>query len=464
MLWSRHLLMCLLVAIPAGALGLNFSSSDENTGREFYDQITSQIPIYADPKLTDYVDALGQKLVAHSDMPKEKFTFTVLDSPDINAFATPGGFIYVNRGLIAYLSSEAQLAAVVAHEIAHVTKRHAARQNRAQTTSNIAATVLAVLARSGEVGEATAMWGAASVRGYGREMELEADAVGAQYIASAGYDRSAVIEVISLLKDNERFEKRKARETGAEPSTYHGLFATHPRNDKRLQEIVQAAGGQKSGEQGQIPFRLATDQLVWGENFQAKMQRDFRLLDESRLFRVDFPRDWQFSQDSSGTITATGPDQSAGMTIEIARRSLKSPEAYIKEELGISPIRKSQGFKQYGLPGHTGLTDGTSGGDTRLAVVYYRHYALIFRGDAPDKEADETALNIIHSFAPVSSQQLRYQEPLRINYVKANANTTFAALAAHLKLGDFGEETLRIINGHYPRGEPQAGEWIKIIR
>src|SRR5690606_19871498 len=101
-------------------------------------------------------------------------------------------------------------------EIAHVTARHASRQQRAQTTSNVAAGLLAILSRSGEVGEATALWGAATVRGYGRDMELEADGIGAQTMAKAGYDSSAIIEVLSLLKDHERFEKQRARDAGRE--------------------------------------------------------------------------------------------------------------------------------------------------------------------------------------------------------------------------------------------------------
>lgn len=459
------LALLLLFSFPCWGL----SAKEAEIGKEAYDKITSEIPIYADTGLTDYVNAVGQKLVAHSDSPKENFTFTVLDSPDINAFATPGAYIYINRGLITYLSSEAQLAAVLAHEIAHVTARHHARQKRAQTTSNVAATVLAVLSRSSDVGEATALWGAATVSGYGREMELEADGLGAKFMAAAGYDRRAMIEVISLLKDNERFEKKKARETGREPRTYHGLFATHPRSDQRLQEMVGAEGNGMGtgGELGIVPFRLATDKLVWGDNFQAKVMKANRHTDEQRLFRVDFPQDWTFSSTSDGGVEGRAPDGKGGMKISLRKRILQPPDQFIKTALGIHPLKKSHAFRQYGLLGHTGLAPGASGPDSRLAVIYYGHYAVVFTGDvardAPDT-MDEILQGIIRSFAPISPMQLSSREPQRIHYVKATANTTFAALASHLRLGTHGEEALRLINGYYPRGEPAPGEWIKIIR
>jgi len=460
--------LVLLAALLVGSPLLASSAKDDQIGKEIYDQITAQMPIYNDPAFNDYVNAVGQKLAAHSDRPDITYTFTVLDSPDINAFATPGGYVYINRGLVTYMKSEAQLAAVLAHEIAHITARHSARQQRAQTTTNVAATVLAILSRSGDVGEATALWGTAAVRGYGRDMELEADSLGAGFMAAAGYDRNAVIEVLSLLKDNERFEKRRARETGREARTYHGLFATHPRSDTRLQEVVKEAGSGEGGDMGELPFRLATDKLVWGQNFQASQARDNRYLDEQRLFRFDYPEGWTFATGASGAAEGTAPEGQGSLAVTLVNRTNEAPAQFIKKRLGIHPLRKSESFNQFGMPGHTGVMDGEQGGDARLAVIYYGRAAVVFRGQAAPgvdaKAMDDAMLTIIRSFAPLSPRQLGNREPQRIHYVKATSDTTFAALANHLRLGTYGEEMLRLINGYYPRGEPAAGEWIKIIR
>lgn len=463
--------MALLFASASShALLMMSAAKEQEIGREIHSKILAEMALYEDPKVVDYVRQLGNKLVAHSDSPQTTFTFTVIDNPDINAFATPGGYIYIHRGLLGYLRSEAQLAAVLAHEIAHVTARHAARQQRAQTTSNVAAGLLAILSRSGEVGEATALWGAATVRGYGRDMELEADGIGAQTMARAGYDNGAIIEVLSLLKDHERFEKQRARDAGREPRTYHGLFATHPRNDQRLAEIVAAGSTDDGGgESGVVPFRFATDKLVWGQNMQSSAPVENRFYGENPPFRFDYPAGWSFSQ-SGATISGTAPQPGGTINLDIKARTVQSPEHYIKNNLGIGFIKKSQAFIQAGLPAHTGFVPHQSGSgpDQPIAVIYYQRQAYIFRGIITDPAREEAINNdfmaIIRTFAPLPPARLGGLEPQRIHYVKATTNTTFAQLASHLNLGKYGEQELRLINGYYPRGEPLAGEWIKIIR
>lgn len=462
------LFSCLLLA-PWLASALSDKEAAK-IGRETYEQVTARIPVYADDELSEYVAEVGQRLVAASDEPDQTFIFTLLDSPDINAFATPGGYIYINRGLIAYLQSEAQLAAVLAHEIAHITARHATRQRRAQTASNVAAGLVAILTGSGEVGEATALWGGAAVRGYGRDMELEADGLGARFMAKAGYNPQAVIEVLGLLKDHQRQEALRARESGEKRQTYHGLFATHPRHDTRLREVVSGAGDlleRGDGEKGTMTFRMVTDGLVWGRNFAAP-EPDNRFSHEELRFRFDYPEGWTFREEDE-RIFGTGPEGKATLTLEIRSRTLAPPATFIRQTLGIHPLGKSQSVSPAGLRGHTGLIPGADDApDKRLAVIYFGRRAFVFTGepDGPELTAqlDDSFLRIIGSFAPLSRAMLANRDPQRIRYVKATEGTTFAALSDHLDLGEYGEAELRLINGYYPAGEPKAGEWIKIIR
>jgi len=466
------LLLALSLTCPGvGAAQLLTAKQEAKIGKEMYDKILAEMPIYQEPGLTAYVAAVGSRVASHSDTPDADFIFTVIDDPGINAFATPGGYIYINRGLITYLNSEAQLAAVLAHEIAHVTARHASRQKRAQTTSNVAATLLAILSRSNEVGEATAMWGAATVRGYGREMELEADGLGARFLTQAGYRTEAMIQVVSLLKDNERFEKKRALETGKEVQTYHGLFASHPRNDKRLRQVINEAGkigNTDQGEENVSAFRVATDDLIWGENFAAKPEAKNRFYQEQVGFRFDYPEGWHF-EDNGGAISGQPPDGKGRLDLVIKPRTLAAPDAFIKQALGIDFIRKSQPLNRPGLPGHTGLVPGREGEpDQRLAVIFLGRNALVFTGSSAnsDRQADfdKEFLAIIGSLTPLTRREVSAREPQRIHYVKATGNTTFAKLADYLKLGKFGEEQLRLINGYYPVGEPADGQWLKIIR
>ena len=123
-------------------------------------------------------------------MPDTPFSFTVLDSPDINAFALPGGYIYINRGLLAYLETEAELAGVIAHEIGHITERHHSRGKTQAPNIGLflRATAIGFLTGSGDVYDAASAWmGAEVVSGFGRDMELEADAAGAEFMHKSGY-------------------------------------------------------------------------------------------------------------------------------------------------------------------------------------------------------------------------------------------------------------------------------------
>ena len=131
---------------------------------------------------------VGERVARHSHRANLNYIFTVVDSPDINAFALPGGYIYIHRGLMAYLNSEAELAAVLAHEVGHVTARHSVQQQSQSQAWNILGQAVAIGTGVSAAGDLTNVLGGAMVRGYGRDMELQADGLGAQYLARSGYD------------------------------------------------------------------------------------------------------------------------------------------------------------------------------------------------------------------------------------------------------------------------------------
>jgi predicted Zn-dependent protease len=469
---TRRLLTILITSTLLLFLALQPTFAAKNTpstGKEMHEELIANVPL-VEGKLAEYVDKVGQRIARHLKKSKETFTFTVIDNPDINAFAIQDGYIYIHRGLITYLKSEAQLAAVLAHEVGHVTANHHGRQKRAQVGSSLVAGLLAILTRSADVGEASALWGASMISGYGREMELEADELGSKYLFQSGYDPQAMIEVITLLKDHERFEKQRAKELGKDIQTYHGLFSTHPRNDKRLREVVSKSGQltkNVNAENNITPFRMATEGMIWGKNYTPSKIPENLYQNHQLGFQVYFPKDWPHSEQRN-LIHTENTDGNVKMNINIMARTVDSPALFIKKKLGIPLVRKAESFIQSRLKGHTGFVPTTGLSDQRIAVIYYGRRAYVFRGEinnnADEKQANKDFLNIIRSFRPVSKRSLTKQKPKTIHYVKATGNTSFSRLAKHLKMGKFGEGELRIINGYYPAGEPKPGEWIKLIR
>lgn len=209
------------------------SESDEiQAGRQAHQEILAKNPAYRDATLQAYVNRVGRTIAAYSHRNNLPFTFTVLDDPAVNAFALPGGYVYITTGLMAYLNSEAELAGVLGHEIGHVAARHNVSQASWDTVGSLATKVL-----SDKLGGGAELLGAVSeltLRKYGRDQELQADGLGAEYLARAGYDPAYMVNVIATLQAYDQF-------TGGSTDPYRDLLSTHPNNDVRLQQLIAQA-------------------------------------------------------------------------------------------------------------------------------------------------------------------------------------------------------------------------------
>ena len=377
---------CAVNPATGGAAVVMSTGKEQREAREMYDEFIADGMVYDDPELQAYVDRIGQRLVAVSDMPDAEFTFTVIDAPEINAFATPGGFIYVNRGLIAYMNSEEQLAGVIGHEIAHVTARHHGRRKAAGVTSKVLGTTAYVLTGSGALYEASQMYGAELISGYGREMELEADGLGARYMYQAGYDPQALLDVIGVLKNQEQFMRLKARERGKSGATYHGLYATHPRNDKRLKTVIRAAGELDDGtyiESPEVPgeFRRVTDGLVWGASVQGQRAQD-RYYHNKLGFTFEKPEGWDV-QAGPRAVVASAADDSASVTVTLRRHDAGSTPQQVLEGSATGSLGEGEVLQQSGLDGYTAVASA-GGTRKRLAVITLNGLDYLFEGQAQD--------------------------------------------------------------------------------
>ncbi len=456
---------CAYNPAPGGADVLMMSQKKEiSIGREMYEKMMAEGAAYDDQALQDYVNRIGQSLVVNSDRPRFPFTFTVLDSPDINAFATPGGFIYVNRGLLAYLDSEAELAGVLAHEIGHVTARHASRQKTASTTNSVLSVMAYVLTGSSDVAEASNMAGTALVRGYGREHELEADSLGAKNMHKTGYDSYTLLEVIGVLKDQEQFQRVKAKSSGKKVGSYHGLYATHPRNDARLQQVIRTASElDQTNEDPSRPgeFRQHLEGLVWGTSSQGQRAEN-RYYHNKLGFTITQPEGWSFKA-SSKAIVASAADGSASLTITIRKRDKNADPRSVLEKNSSGSLSAGAELDQAGLKGYTTIAS-TSAGSRRLAAIDYKSLTYLFEGEATDfASEDKNLLTMVESFRPMHPKERQTGTHHYIHYIQVPRGATLATLAAGIRIPD-AEAMLRLLNGFYPRGEPRTGDWIKVIR
>jgi predicted Zn-dependent protease len=446
-------------------------------GRQTHDEILKQYGRYQDPGLQNYAQQVGDRLATRSHRPDLVYRFTVLDSSHINAFALPGGYIYVTRGMLAMLNSEAELAAVLGHEIGHVTARHSVRQYTAQQAAGLGYTIGAILLpelRGAAAQNVYSLFGGALIRGYGRDHELEADGLGAEYLARAGYDPNAMLQVIRVLKAQETFEVDRARREGRQPNVYHGLFSTHPDNDTRLQQVVGKAGGLAASDRtnrvNRELYLKTISGITYGPGIKQGVLRGRDFFHAELGVSLRFPEGWRVENHPDRLLAV--PPANDGI-FQVFLRDLNKripPEQFIRQRLQLQPIQ-GQTLSAGEHPAYTALASMKTPFGQRLArltVVYFQDKAYIFVGarkDGSDNRKYRTEfLNASLSLRALSQEQLALAQGRRIVLLRANAGTRYSALAARSELSSYAEDQLRLINGDYPRGEPVPGRLIKSVQ
>lgn len=445
-------------------------------GRQTHDEIIKAYGVYDDPRLQRYIEDIGDRLAAHSHRPGLIYRFTILDSADINAFALPGGYIYITRGLLAYLNSEAEVAAVLGHEIGHVTARHAVQQYSAAQMANIGAALASIFVPGmGNQAAGTLMnlAGTAILRGYSREHELQADHLGAVYMAQTGYNPEAMLDVLKVLKDQQLYAQKIADLEGREAQTYHGLFSTHPDNDTRLQEVVGTARSlQTPGEPlvGRDQFLNLIDGLVFGDSKQAGIVRNNTLYHADLGFALSFPHGWRV-ENQPAQVIATAPGGAALLILQARDLNKRmTPREFLLNNLQPDHIDDEQSLTINGLPAYTLRTSvNTQWGQrpARYTTLFFHDKAYTLIGVSRDvaglQEHNVAFLNTARSFHELTENGSQYAQPLRLKVIEVAADQDYAGLAAHSPLEYFAEAQLRLLNDDYPQGETNTGERLKIV-
>jgi len=451
-------------------------SEDEeiSLGQKYSAEIMEEMPAYKNPALEELVQRIGKQLATHSHRPNLAYQFTIVDSTSVNAFALPGGYIFITRGMLAYLNSEAELAAVLGHEIGHVTARHSVRQQSTATITGILGVVVAASTGIDGVDSLTDMAGTAIVRGYGREHELEADRLGAEYLAKSGYDPEAMLEVVGVLKNQEAFEVAIASKEGREPNVYHGLFSTHPDNDARFREVVNAARKFKSGATtriGRDSFLLRLDGVTFGDSEREGIVRDNRFYHKDLNISLAFPTDWHIDNQAQ-KIIATPKNKDGLIQMTVADiKGQQSPQQFMKQRMQLENMRQGETFTTAGLQGYTAVADGNTPYGTRrvrYVVIYRDGSAYILAGTASDrnkaKRYDAAILATAKSLHPLTAAEKKLATENKLDIIRATRGMTYAGLARRSPINDYPEEQLRLLNDQYPTGEPEPGRLLKVVR
>ena len=435
-------------------------------GKRYHAQILQQTPLYQDAELQAYVQRIGDSLSKKSHRPNLFYRFTILDSPDINAFALPGGYIYINRGLMAYLSSEEELAAVLGHEIGHVTARHSVRQYSQSQILGILSTAIE-MNQGRSAGNLANLASGALLSGYGREMELEADDLGAQYIFQEGYSPQGMFDVLSVLKDQEIYSKALAKKRGQEPRSYHGVFASHPSNDKRLQEILKEVTNSYPKGTNKIAanYLKKIEGMVYGDSEQSGVRRGNEFFHSELDLYFSSPNDWEIINTPQSLIFSS-PKGEAFLQVNVEDLNFReSPRSFMDRVA--SNHYQGKELRMNGFNGYTALSN-RSGRTIRLAIVFKEKQVYQFIGylkeglDTFDKH-DPIFIKIIKTFNQLDERGKELSKPLRIKNYVVKEGDSYKKLAEISNIPFNPEDQLRLLNGDFPNDPLIEGQVIKLV-
>ncbi len=459
-------------APPADAQIFMSKAQEKQIGQEEHPKILKSYGVYPDAAVSGYVAQIGGSIAANSNDPGVGYTITLLNSPIVNAFALPGGYVYITRGLLALANSEAEVAGVLGHEIGHVTARHTAkRYDRAVGTSIVGAIVGAVTG-SPIASDLLNLGGALYLSSFSRQQEYEADLLGVRSLARTGYDPYAQADFLATLDAETKLEAKLA---GVEAHRME-FFSTHPNTPDRVRRAIEEAKGQglaiNARPRNRDVYLSKVEGMVYGNSRSDGFIRGQTFLHPELKLAFKVPDGFHL-QNSPEAVVATAKDGSGiqfdGGKAPAGRDAKTYLTSDFANEIKLRP-RNVETFDVNGMHAATGTaTAQTNSGnvDVRMVAIQYEpgtmYRFLLITPTNVTKTRDAALRATIMSFRKLSSSEAAALKPLRIHIVKAGAGDSVASLANRMSFKDYREERFRVLNGLGTTGSVVSGSRYKII-
>jgi predicted Zn-dependent protease len=442
------------------------AAQEEQIGREGYTAVLAEYGTYEDPAVQRYVNEVGQKLAKVSQLPNLDWHFTVVDDPAVNAFAMPGGYIYITRGILAHLNSEAQLAGVLGHEIAHVTHRHSAAALTRQQVAGLGISVGSLLSSTFSRYGSVAQQGLGLLfLSYSRQNENEADASGIQYAAAAGYDPRDVPATYAMLK---RVSQRSGQRLP-------GFLSTHPDPGDREVRTAGLASAAVAGRTGLLlrhkEYVSGLEGMVFGADPRQGYFEGDDFFHPGLGFTLHFPSGWT-RENARAAVTAAAPEQRASLQLTLAAGGQLSPGAFVTQLEQNGRISGSRGGAETigGFPAWVGrVYVPVEGGTPRtLAAAFIRRSPdqlfQILGGSTQTGDADlNQVLACARSFRGLTDPARLTPRPSKVRVTTLAAAGTFANAVAAAGAQGIDLEATAILNNRMAADALAKGELLKTV-
>lgn len=443
-----------------------YSEQDEIAmGKQTHEQIQQQFGIYDGPEINAYVSRIGDTMTGHTHRPHLEYHFAVLDSPVVNAFAAPGGYIYVTRGILAMMNSEAELAVVLGHELGHVNARHSMSRLSSATMAQLG--LLAGSAISQTFADLAGLAGTGLqllFLQYSRDDEREADTLGVTYARHGKYNPAKMIDFFATL------EKMGDLSGG---HALPGFLSTHPLTSERIENTRAMITEQdqnlniRSSDyfksiQGMVYGSDPRQGYVEGDSFYHPVMR----------FAYTIPKDWNV-QNLPSQVIMISPKEDAGIILQ-AEQSTQDPAAYAaakaKDYEGAS-LRGEQNRNINGLAAYQQIWDGTQEDGTKLRLhltyIQYTSHIFTFMGLSRLQDYDTYTPTFgasASSFRRLTDRKYLDRQPKRIKLMTADGRQTLQAILEREGLPKELWPRFAIINALELGQVPERGRIVKVIR
>ncbi|HKK46663.1 MAG TPA: M48 family metalloprotease [Balneolaceae bacterium] len=452
---------------------------EKEIGKQADQQIQQQYGVYDNQEVSNYVKNVGQKILSVShlrrqDTPQKfkdtEFHYQVLNSPVANAFALPGGYVYITRGLLGYLENEAQLAVVLGHETGHVAARHASQQALEQQVGQIALIGGAVAGQEllGVPGQSILNLGSQAAKylflSYSRDDEREADRLGVEYAAMEHYQ----------AKDAAGFFEALKRLTEQSGQSIPDWQSTHPDPSERAKTIPELAQqwkekGYEQNIEDADKYMRTIDGIIYGDNPREGFARDGKFYHPDLKFQFSYPDGWQVVNQPN-LVAVVNKDQDAVSIMQLDSKS-SSPQASVIEYVSQDGYTvQSQGeVKNNGLNGYEAIASATADNGTEYqfyvySVSYNKNIYRFISYCVVDKFAAYKPLFVetSNSFKALTDQSILDIKPVRLHTIKVDKSAPFSSFLPEKLPMDITQKEIAILNQVKLDETIQKGSWIKI--
>ncbi len=417
--------------------------------------------VYSDRPAEIMVARIVGRLLDAADQPNAQFQVTILDSSEVNAFALPGGYIYVTRGILALASDTSELAAVLAHEIAHVTLRHArARTDRTRTTAIVDRVITSVFGGDTST-DATASRTRESLAAFGQSQELEADREGIKFSGKAGYDPQAAARFLGVMSRFATFSAGAGKDN-------EGFLSSHPSTPARIQKAIDTArsmfGKPGLGEVDRAGYLASIAGLTFGDSPAQGSIIGRQFVHPASKFTFTVPQGYTLQNSQSAVVGVAGDGE-----------AVRFDSADVQPNVALTDYLKSgwiAGLKTDSVSSqtHNGIEMATGLAQTdqwffRVSVMRLdgQVYRFIFAAKADSTRFAQGAASTLESFRRTTASDISGIRKVAIRIVTAKAGDTADSLARQMSALSRGSDLFYIINDLYPGDPVTVGEQYKVV-